>query len=184
MEKLSKTEDQVKQLVQDGKIREFRDSSEGKVILAIRLRGQVSVRPQIKDTMKKLRLGRLHQARLFKLTPSLEGMIIKAKDYITWGEISTETTEALVSKRGRLPGNKRLTNTYVKANSSYTTIKAFSKALASGDATTEDVEGLKPVFRLSPPTKGFKGKRNLPVGMGGVNGYRGTGINELAMKMI
>ncbi len=33
MEKLSKTEDQVKQLVQDGKIREFRDSSEGKVIL-------------------------------------------------------------------------------------------------------------------------------------------------------
>ncbi|MGY5854747.1 MAG: 50S ribosomal protein L30 [Candidatus Thorarchaeota archaeon] len=159
-------------------------STEEKVILAIRLRGQVSVRPQIEFTMDKLKLGRLHQARVLKMTPSLQGMITKSKDYITWGEITAETAEKLVTKRGRLPGNKRVTNAYVKANSKYSTIKAFAKALASGEASTADVEGLKPVFRLSPPTKGFKGKRNLPVGMGGVTGYRGTGINELAQKMI
>jgi large subunit ribosomal protein L30 len=159
-------------------------SSEEKVILAIRVRGQVSVRPQIEDTMKKLRLGRLHQARVLKMTPSIQGMITKSKDYITWGEVELEMVEKLIAKRGRLPGNKRVTDSYIKSNSSFKSIKAFAKALATGEASTADVEGLKPVFRLSPPKKGYRGKRNLPVGMGGVTGYRGTGINELAMKMI
>lgn len=159
-------------------------SAEEKVMLAIRLRGQVSVRPQIEDTLKKLRMGRLHQARVLKMTPSIQGMITKAKDYITWGEIDVDTATLLLAKRGRLSANRHLTDEYVKKNSSFSSIKAFAKALASGKASTDDVEGLKPVFRLTPPTKGFRGKRYLPVGMGGVNGYRGEAINELAKRMI
>ena len=73
-------------------------SSEEKVILAIRVRGQVSVRPQIEDTLKKLRLGRLHQARIFKVTPSIQGMITKSKDYITWGEVELQMVEKLIAK--------------------------------------------------------------------------------------
>ena len=46
------------------------------------------------------------------------------------------------------------------------------------------IEGLKPVFRLTPPSKGFKGKKNLGVGMGGITGYRGEDINSLALRMI
>jgi large subunit ribosomal protein L30 len=72
----------------------------------------------------------------------------------------------------------------VKKNSNHSSIKALAKGLVAGTASVNDVEGLKPVFRLTPPKKGFRGKRNLPVGMGGVNGYRGAGINELAQKMI
>jgi len=155
-----------------------------KVILAIRVRGQVGVRPQIEDTLDKLLLGRLHQARLFTLTPSLDGMITKTKDYITWGEPTEELIEQLLKKRGRLPGNGRLTDAYVKKNSSHSSIKAFAKAIATGKGQVSDVEGLKPVFRLTPPSKGYKGKRNLPVGMGGITGYRGEGINELATRMI
>lgn len=159
-------------------------SENGAVILAIRLRGQVSVKPQIEDTLKKLRLGRLHQARVIKLTPSLQGMITKSKDYITWGEIDADTAYMILVKRGRLSGNRRLTDSYVKKNSSHSSIKALAKGLTAGTASVNDVEGLKPVFRLAPPKKGFRGKRNLGVGMGGVNGYRGAGINELAQKMI
>jgi large subunit ribosomal protein L30 len=131
--------------------------SEEKVILAIRVRGQVRVRPQIGNTLDKLLLGRLHQARVLKLTPSLQGMITKAKDYITWGEIDEETILSLLTKRGRLPGNKRLSEDYLRKNSSYRTFKSFAKAIAEGKASVNDVEGLKPVFRLTPPRKGFKG---------------------------
>jgi len=159
-------------------------SSEEMVILAVRVRGQVSVRPQIEDTLNKLLLGRLHQARVLKLSPSLQGMITKAKDYITWGEIDAETMELLLSKRGRLPGNKRLDDGYVKKNSSHSTVKALAKAITEGKASVDDVADLKPVFRLSPPRKGYRGKRHLPVGMGGVTGYRGAEINNLARKMI
>jgi large subunit ribosomal protein L30 len=155
-----------------------------KVILAIRVRGQVRVRPQIADTLDKLLLGRLHQARLFAVTPSLDGMITKTKDYITWGEPTEELIEKLLRKRGRLPGNGRLTDAYVKKNSSHSSIKALAKAIATGKGQVSDVEGLKPVFRLTPPTKGYRGKRNLPLGMGGITGYRGEGINELAIRMI
>jgi large subunit ribosomal protein L30 len=155
-----------------------------KIVLAIRVRGQVRVRPQIEDTLDKLLLGRVHQARVLKVTPSLQGMITKAKDYITWGEVSEDVVEKLLSKRGRLPGNGRLTNSYVKKNSKFSSIKALAKAIASGKATVNDVEGLKPIFRLTPPSKGFKGKKYLGVGMGGITGYRGEGINSLALRMI
>ncbi len=159
-------------------------AKEDGVILAIRIRGRVSVRPQIEDTLEKLKLHRVHHARVLKMTPSIRGMITKAKDYITWGELDEETAELLIAKRGRLSGNRRVTDEHIRKNSPFKSIRAFAKALVAGKATTSDVEGLKPVFRLSPPRKGYRGKRNLPVGMGGVVGYRGTGINELAQKMI
>ncbi|MHA1768785.1 MAG: 50S ribosomal protein L30 [Candidatus Thorarchaeota archaeon] len=159
-------------------------SESERTVLVIRVRGQVRVRPQIEDTLDKLLLGRLHQARLLRVTPSIEGMINKAKDYITWGEPSIEVVEKLLSKRARLSGNKKLSDAYVKKNSSHSSIKALAKAIMTGKGNVSDVEGLKPVFRLTPPSKGFKGKKNLPVGMGGITGYRGEGISELALRMI
>ncbi|MGQ4870871.1 MAG: 50S ribosomal protein L30 [Candidatus Thorarchaeota archaeon] len=159
-------------------------STDEPVILAIRVRGTVSVRPQIEDTLDKLRLVRLHHAVVLRLTPSLRGMVDKAKDYITWGEIDEETATLLLTKRGRLPGNERLTDAYVKKHSKYSSIKAFAKALVAGKASIKDVEGLKPVFRLTPPSGGFRGKRYLPVQAGGITGYRGNAINDLAKKMI
>ena len=155
-----------------------------KIVLAIRVRGKVRVRPQIEFTLDKLLLGRLHQARLFKVTSSLQGMITKAKDYITWGEPTEDVIVKLLTKRGRLPGNNKLTDAYVKKNSKLSSIKALAKAIADGKATMTDVEGLKPVFRLTPPSKGHKGKKNLAVGMGGITGYRGEGINELTLRML
>lgn len=154
------------------------------LILAIRVRGQVKVRPQIQDTLTKLSLHRLHHARVLRLTPSLKGMVTKVKDYITWGEPSEEILSDMLMKRGRLPGNGRITDDYVKKNSKFKSVKAFAKALAEGKADVSDIEGLKPVFRLTPPSKGFRGKKTLPVGMGGITGYRGTRINDLAKRMI
>jgi large subunit ribosomal protein L30 len=159
-------------------------SDSDKVILAIRVRGQVRVRPQIEDTLDKLLLGRLHHARLLPATQSIVGMIEKAKDYVTWGVPTEEVIEKLLLKRGRINGNARLTDAYVKKNSSHASIKALAKAITTGKGFMSDVEGLKPVFRLTPPTKGYKGKRNLPVGMGGITGDRGEGISELVIRMI
>ena len=159
-------------------------STEEKVVLAIRVRGQVRVRPQIRHTLNKLSLVRLYHARVMKLTSSLQGMVTKAKDYITWGEIDEAILTQLLTKRGRLPGNGRLTDEHVKNNSSYKSIKALAKAIIAGEAKITDVEGLKPIFRLTPPKKGFKGKGKSGVGMGGISGYRGEDINNLANRMM
>ena len=153
--------------------------------LVIRVRSDRGVKPKIRDTMSMLNLTRVNHAVLIPDTPAYAGMLHKAKDYITWGEVDADTIATLISERGRLVGDKPVTNSSVKSGSDYSTIKALSKAIASGDAGTGDIDGMKPVFRLHPP-RGPKGgggiKRSFTVG--GALGFRGEAIADLAGRMI
>ena len=153
--------------------------------LVIRVRSDRGVKPKIKDTMSMLNLTRVNHAVLIPDTPAYSGMLHKAKDYITWGEVDAATIATLISERGRLVGDKPVTTASVKAGSDFSTIKAVSKAIASGDAGTGDIDGMKPVFRLHPPRgpKGWGGiKRSFTVG--GALGFRGDAITELAGRMM
>ena len=75
------------------------------MFLVIRVRGTTGVIKNIADTLDMLRLNRISHAVIVEENPSYEGMLQKAKDYITWGEIDAETLAAIIAKRGRLPGN-------------------------------------------------------------------------------
>jgi len=48
--------------------------------------------------------------------------------------------------------------------------------------TLQVIGGIKPVFRLHPPSKGFRGKVMRSYMAGGVTGYRGENINNLIKK--
>jgi large subunit ribosomal protein L30 len=109
-------------------------------------------------------------------------MLQKAKDYITWGEVSEETFKKLVSERARLPGNKRVTDEYVKENTDYASVDDLAVAIFNGETTLKE-SGLKPIFRLAPPKKGYENTRT-PFTEGGSLGYRSENINELLEKMI
>ncbi len=153
--------------------------------LVIRVRSDRGVKPKIRDTMSMLNLTRVNHAVLIPDTPAYAGMLHKAKDYITWGEVDADTIATLISERGRLVGDKPVTDASVKTGSDYSTIKAVSKAIASGKAGTGDIDGMKPVFRLHPPRgpKGWGGiKRSFTVG--GALGFRGEAITELAGRMM
>jgi large subunit ribosomal protein L30 len=153
--------------------------------LVIRVRSDRGVKPKIRDTMSMLNLTRVNHAVLIPNTPAYDGMLHKAKDYVTWGEVDADTVSNLISGRGRMIGDKSITNEVVKSGSEFSTIKALSKAIASGDARTSDVEGMKPVFRLHPPrgTKGWGGiKRSFVAG--GALGFRGEAITDLVGRMI
>jgi len=153
--------------------------------LVIRVRSDRGVKPKIRDTMSMLNLTKVNHAVLILDTPAYAGMLHKVKDYVTWGEVDADTVSNLISERGRMIGDKSITNKVVKSGSEYSTIKALSKAIASGDARTSDVEGMKPVFRLHPPrgTKGWGGiKRSFVAG--GALGFRGEAITDLVGRMI
>jgi large subunit ribosomal protein L30 len=110
---------------------------------------------------------------------------MKVKDYVTWGEVSEKTVEQLVKSRARVVGGEFLTDDYVKKNSTYSDIKSFTSKLASGEASCKSIKGLKPVFRLKPPTKGFdRAGIKKPYSVGGALGYRGDKINELLVRML
>ena len=153
--------------------------------LVIRVRSDRGVKPKIRDTMSMLNLTRVNHAVLIPDTPAYAGMLQKVKDYVTWGEVDADTIASLLKERGRMTGDKPVTDAGIKAGSEYSTIKALAKAIAAGDAKMNDVEGLKLVFRLHPPrgTKGWGGiKRSFSIG--GALGFRGEAITELVERMI
>ena len=152
------------------------------MFLVIRVRGTTGVIQNIADTLDMLRLNRISHAVLVEENPSYEGMLQKAKDYITWGEIDAETLAAMIAKRGRLPGNVKVSDEYVAENTDYDNIEELTKAVINSDVKLADV-GIKPVFRLHPPRKGYEDIR-LSVKEGGSLGYRGEEINNLAKRML
>ena len=153
--------------------------------LVIRARSDRGVTKKIKDTMMMLNLTRVNHATLVPENETYLGMLKKSKDYVTWGEVDAETIETLLKERGRMVGDKPVDDATIKASSKYKTVAAFSKAMAAGEATMKDVDGLKPIFRLHPPrgSKGWGGiKRSYTVG--GALGFRGEAISDLAGRML
>jgi large subunit ribosomal protein L30 len=150
---------------------------------AIRVRGTVNVRGDIKDTLKMLRLNRVNHCVIVPKDPSMEGMLRKAKDYITWGEPKPETLAKLILKRSRLENGKKVTDPYIRKNTKFRSIIAFAKAVCEGKERFSNLKSIKPVIRLHPPVKGYEGIKRSFV-EGGALGYRGEKINDLIDRMI
>ena len=153
--------------------------------LVIRVRSDRGVKPKIRHTMSMLNLTKVNHAVLVPDTPAYAGMLQKAKDYVTWGEVDADTISELISQRGRMIGDKPITNAVIKSGSEFSTINALSKAIASGDARTNAVAGMKPVFQLHPPrgAQGWGGiKRSFTTG--GARGFRGEATSDLVGRMI
>ena len=148
----------------------------------VRLRGQVNVRYTIEDTMKMLRLHKVNHCVLVPEDPHFKGMVLKVKDYVAYGKVDTKTLVEILESRGRLEGDDRLTEEYIRENTAYDSIQAFAEAVIEGKAFLKDVPKLKPVFRLHPPRKGHAGIKRT-VQQGGVLGNHDININVLLHKM-
>lgn len=153
------------------------------IYAVVRIRGSVNVKPKIKKTLRLLRLNRVNHCVLVRDTPQYIGMLKKAKDYITWGEIEKNTLINLIRSRGRLMGDIKLTDDYIKENTDFNSIEEFAESLLKGDIEYKSLKNVKPIFRLHPPYKGYGGIKR-PYSVGGALGYRGKDINTLLEKMI
>jgi large subunit ribosomal protein L30 len=132
-------------------------------------------------TLKMLRLHKPNH--LVLVDEKAEGMLQTVKDFITWGEITAEKLEQLVQKRGRIMGNKRVTEAFLKEHQVDSFKILVSKVMENRDALQK--VGIKPVFRLNPPSKGYERagiKKAFTVN--GALGYRSEKINDLIGKMM
>lgn len=151
--------------------------------VVIRVRGIPDVNRDIAHTMDLLGLNRVNHAVVVPETDSIKGMLQKAKDYVTWGEVDQETLAAMIRARGRVAGDDSVTDDYLKEKSEFATVEDMAKAIIENDYRMKDVDGAKPVFRLHPPVKGYEGnKRSFQ--NGGALGYRGAKINDLINRML
>jgi len=149
----------------------------------IRVRGNINVRPGIRDTLKMLRLNRTNHCVIIAESHEYKGMLKKVKDYVTWGEIDEEILQEIISKRGKLIGDSTITDKYIKSISKYKSISNLATEIVAGKAKLTDIKSLKPVIRLHPPRKGYEGVKR-PFTLGGALGYRGDKIKDLIRRMI
>jgi len=153
------------------------------VFAAVRVRGIVNVKPNIKRTLQLFRLNRVNHCVLLEENASIKGMLQIAKDYITWGEIDKTTLSKLISSRGKLEGDKELTEDYIKSATSYNNLEQLSQAIIDNKFKYKDIPNVKQIFRLSPPKNGYEGIKRSFVNKGAL-GYRRKEINKLLERMI
>ncbi|MBS7632465.1 50S ribosomal protein L30 [Candidatus Bathyarchaeota archaeon] len=152
-------------------------------MIAVRVRGTISARREARETLQMLRLTRNNRAVLIDNRPAFVGMLNVVRAYVTWGEASKETVMLLLSKRGRLVGDKKLTEEYLQ-KISYKSIEKLADALFNCKAEYWKLPQIQPYFKLHPPTKGFKGNIKRSFTSGGELGYRGAEINALVNRML
>ncbi len=152
-------------------------------LAVVRIRGISDINKEINDTMRMLHLTRKCHATLVDSRPSYLGMLRRTQNYVAWGEISEGIILLLLKKRGRLMGDKKLTDDYAQKVGKKS-LDELAKALHKGEIKFLDLPSIKPVFRLHPPRKGFQGKTKRSYASGGVAGYQGEAISGLLEQMI
>jgi len=150
--------------------------------ILLRIRGIPDVRYDIKETLKRLHLVRKFHATIVPDNDVYKGMIFKVKDYITYGPADPDVVKELLLKRGRLIGDKPITEEYIK-NTMNMSLDELAEKIAAGELTLKEIKGLKPVFRLHPPRGGFKRSIKKHVTDGGELGYRDD-ITKLIRRML
>ena len=129
------------------------EKNAGQRFVVVRVRGLVRVDGEIAKTLTLMGLHRKNYATIVEEKDL--GMIKKVKDFVTYGEIDSETEKLLISKRGEQKVDRE------------------GKTVA------------KRFFRLMPPRKGFgrRGIKTAFTRSGAL-GYRGAAINDLVTRMI
>ena len=149
----------------------------------IRVRGTPDVNYDIENTMRLLGLTRVNHCVVVPENDVAKGMLQKAKDYITWGEVSEKTLSEMIKVRGRVAGDEMITDDYLAGKSEFKNVDELAKAIIADGYKMKDVEGAKIVFRLHPPVKGYEGNKRSWQN-GGALGYRGDKINDLIARML
>jgi len=158
-------------------------AQERKCFAVIKVRGTISAQREARETLELLRIPKTNNAILIDNRPSYIGMLYRVQNYVTWGEVSKETVAMLLKERGRLAGGKKLTDEAVE-KLGYKSIDALADAIASCKVEFQKLPNVQPIFKLRPPSKGFKGKTKKSYAAGGEAGYRGEKISELIKRMV
>lgn len=125
-------------------------------IAIVRVRGIRNVTPKIKKTMELLRLNKPNHCVLVDDSPQNKGMLNVVKDYVTFGPVSEDTVYRLMAKRGTRGAS--LLRKVVKEDE----IKKAAGEVFAGKRVADYAD---PVFRLPPPSKGYRDiRRTYPAG--------------------
>lgn len=138
------------------------------MICLIRIRGQVKLDRDVRETLERLRMGKKYTCVVINPSKEQKGMIKKLRSFVAMGTIKPEVFIRIIEARGqRIDKKKRIDS------------KKVIEELEKGKKYEE--LNLKPFFRLHPPRGGINSKSHFPKGVLGDNGEK---INDLVLRML
>jgi large subunit ribosomal protein L30 len=158
-------------------------TEECKCLVAVRVRGTVSAQKDVRETLELLHLTHTNHGLLIDSRPAYLGMLQRVNNYVTYGEPTIEIVSLMLQKRAKLVGGKKLTEEYIQKQG-YKSFDDLAEAIVNCKVAYQKLPDTQPVFRLHPPSKGYKGKTKKSFNAGGEAGYRGEKINDLVKRMI
>jgi len=149
--------------------------------MIVRVRGTIHARHDVVDTLRLLHLTRANHATVVPERPEFRGMITRIQGYVTWGEADPKTVGLLLEHRGVTDSGGAITPEAVPAIGGAKDLKELAARITKDGL--QPVEGIRPLFRLTPPKGGWRSTKK-PFARGGALGYRGPKINELVQRMV
>jgi len=153
------------------------------LIAVVRITGEVKVKPEIANTLYRLRLRRKYSCVLINsINKGIMGMLWKVRHSVAYGEIDKETLVKLLNSRGKVvvkASSLDKSNENSKKAAKAISYEKAAEGLISGKSLEE--EGFKPFFRLHPPRRGIDSKLQYPKG---VLGNNKNDINKLIVRML
>jgi len=164
----------------EGQTMKSRSADSKGLIAVIRITGEVKVKPEIVNTLNRLRLMRKYSCILINSSnKALMGMLWKIRHSVAYGDIDKEMLVKLLKERGK----RMASSDFNKSENLKDAAKADYEKAATDLINGKKLEeiGFKPFFRLHPPRKGIKSKRQYPIG---VLGNNRNDINKLIERML
>jgi len=161
----------------------WKESKDRKLAI-VRIRGRVGVKPDIRETLEKLRLKKKNVCVVINAEKQFLGMLKVVEPYVAWGEIDKKTFAELLKKRAKVSKRKKLTEEYLKERG-FNSCEDFVNFAWEDPLRNLKKLGIKPVFFLNSPSRGYARKGiKAPKSLGGAWGYWGEEINDLLSRMI
>lgn len=158
-------------------------TEECKCLVVVKITGTIRAQKEARETLQFLRLTHTNHAVIIDNRPAYKGMLQLVNSYITYGEPTKETVAMMLKKRARLEGGKKLTDEYIQ-KVGYKSTDDLAEAIVTCKVVFQKLPNVQPLFKLHPPSKGYKGKTKRGFKAGGEAGYRGEAINELVKRMV
>jgi len=161
-------------------------AAEKTYFLAIRLKGEFGTPWSLGTALTTLHLKGKFNAVLIENNPESIGMLRRVKDYVTWGDVTTNDVAMLLKERGEFSGGAPMTDETVKKKFGEASVQDLASALMKGRVNLRALRqgGLNPVFRLHPPSGGFEGTIKRTYTSRGELGNRGPAIRALLNRMV
>ncbi|CAK76092.1 unnamed protein product (macronuclear) [Paramecium tetraurelia] len=164
--------------------------AEAKLMLVIRIRGINTLNPQVRQTLRLLKLRQLHNAAFIRINKATIEMIRKVEPYITYGYPSRTLIKNLIYKRGyakingqRIPLTSNNIIEEQLGKSGIHSVEDLIHEITTVGPHFKEANRLLWAFKLRGPRGGFIAKRRSFINQGDW-GNREDLINDLAKRMI